>query len=53
MTVGASIAGWVANHFGPRCSLGIGAGADFAAALVAVYVLAQRQEPLLAQEESL
>ncbi len=36
MAVGAPILGWVANHFGPRWSLGIAAIADFAAALVAV-----------------
>jgi MFS family permease len=46
--IGAPIAGWVAN-FGPRWALGIGAGAGFTAALVAVYVLACRKEPLLAQ----
>jgi MFS family permease len=35
--IGAPIVGWVANHFGPRWALGIGAGAGFAAALVAVF----------------
>ena len=44
--IGAPIIGWVANHFGPRWSLGIGAGSGFIAALVAVYVLARREEPL-------
>ncbi len=48
-TIGAPIVGWVANHFGPRWSLAVGAGAGFTAALVAVYVLARRKEPLLAQ----
>jgi MFS family permease len=43
--IGAPIVGWVANRFGPRWSLGVGAGAGFAAALVAVYVLAQRKQP--------
>jgi MFS family permease len=47
--IGAPIVGWVANHFGPRWALGIGAGAGFTAALVAAYVLAFRKEPLLAQ----
>ena len=47
--IGAPIVGWVANHFGPRWALGVGAGAGFTAALVAAYVLARRQEPLLAQ----
>jgi MFS family permease len=41
--IGAPIVGWVANHFGPRWALGIGAGAGFAAALVAAYVLARRK----------
>ena len=36
-TIGAPIVGWVANHFGPRWSLAVGAGAGFTAALVAVY----------------
>jgi len=40
--IGAPIVGWVANHFGPRWSLAVGAGAGFTAALVAVYVLARR-----------
>jgi MFS family permease len=37
--VGAPMVGWVANHFGPRWSLGVGAAAGFAAALVAVIFL--------------
>jgi hypothetical protein len=41
-----SIVGWVANHFGPRWSLAVGAGACFTAALIAIYVLAHRKEPL-------
>jgi MFS family permease len=47
--IGAPIVGWVANHFGPRWSLGVGAGAGFTAALVAAYVLVRRKEPLLAR----
>jgi len=35
MTIGAPIVGWVANHFGPRWSLAVGAGACLTAALVA------------------
>jgi MFS family permease len=46
--IGAPIIGWVANHFGPRWSLGIGAVSGFAAALVALLFLARRKEPLLA-----
>jgi MFS family permease len=48
MTVGAPIVGWIANHFGPRWSLAVGAWACFTAALVAVYVLARRKKLLLA-----
>jgi MFS family permease len=47
--VGAPIVGWVANHFGPRWSLAVGAGSAFTAALVAACVLARRKEPLVAQ----
>jgi len=46
--IGAPIVGWVANHFGPRWALGIGAAAAFTAALVAACVLARRKEPRLA-----
>lgn len=34
--IGAPIVGWVANHFGPRWSLGIGAASGIAAAIVAL-----------------
>jgi MFS family permease len=34
--IGAPIVGWVANHFGPRWALGVGAASGFAAAMVAV-----------------
>ncbi len=44
--IGAPIVGWVANNFGPRWALGIGAGAGFAAALVAAFVLSSRKQPL-------
>ena len=47
--LGAPIIGWVANHFGPRWSLALGAGSGFAAALVAAYVLAHRKKPVLVQ----
>lgn len=47
--IGAPILGWIANHFGPRWALGIGAAAGFAAALAAACVLARRKEALLPQ----
>ncbi len=37
--VGAPIVGWVADRFGPRWALGIGAASGFAAALVGIYYL--------------
>ncbi|MET3820903.1 MULTISPECIES: MFS transporter [Burkholderia] len=39
--IGAPVAGWVANHLGPRWALGVGAASGFAAALVAVVFLIQ------------
>ena len=42
--IGAPIVGWVANRFGPRWALGIGASSGFVAALVAVYVLTRRKK---------
>ena len=37
--IGAPIVGWVANRFGPRWALGIGAGAGFVAAVIALVML--------------
>jgi MFS family permease len=37
--IGAPIVGWVADRFGPRWSLGLGAASGFAAAIVGVYYL--------------
>jgi predicted MFS family arabinose efflux permease len=37
--IGAPIVGWVANRFGPRWALGVGASSGLAAASVAMYVL--------------
>jgi MFS family permease len=42
MTIGAPIVGWVANRFGPRWSLAVGAASGFAAAFVALRTLTQR-----------
>ena len=42
--LGAPIVGWVADHCGPRWSLGVGAASGFAAAIVGAYALA-RLEP--------
>jgi MFS family permease len=40
--IGAPIVGWVANRFGPRWALGVGATSGFAAAIAAPYVMGQR-----------
>jgi hypothetical protein len=40
--LGAPIVGWVANRFGPRWALGVGASSGFVAALVAIYVMMRR-----------
>jgi len=40
--IGAPIVGWVANTFGPRWALAVGAAAGFAAAGVAIYALVTR-----------
>jgi MFS family permease len=37
--IGAPIVGWVADRFGPRWSLAVGAASGFAAAIVAVCYL--------------
>jgi MFS family permease len=39
--IGAPIVGWVADTFGPRLALGVGAASGFAAALVGVHYLAR------------
>jgi MFS family permease len=38
--IGAPIVGWVANNWGPRWALGVGAASGFAAAIVAVVAMA-------------
>ncbi len=48
--IGAPIVGWVANHFGPRWSLAVGAASGFIAALVAVYALTRQKEPVPARQ---
>jgi MFS family permease len=42
--IGAPLVGWVANSFGPRWALGVGAASGFAAALVAAYALTRRKK---------
>ncbi|MBU6426499.1 MAG: MFS transporter, partial [Rhodospirillales bacterium] len=42
--IGAPIVGWVADHYGPRWSLGVGAASGFAAAIIGAYALT-RLEP--------
>jgi len=42
--IGAPIVGWVADRFGPRWALGVGAAAGFAAALVGLHYLAKHRQ---------
>jgi len=44
--IGAPIVGWVADHFGPRWALGVGAASGFAAALVAVRLVMKQAESM-------
>ncbi|ESQ81837.1 hypothetical protein AEAC466_19945 [Asticcacaulis sp. AC466] len=44
--IGAPIVGWVANHFGPRWALGIGAASGFAAAIVAIFAMTRRDKSI-------
>ncbi|MEB0163831.1 MFS transporter, partial [Glaciimonas sp. CA11.2] len=37
--LGAPVVGWVADRFGPRWALGVGAASGFAAAMVGIYYL--------------
>jgi MFS family permease len=41
--IGAPFVGWVANEFGPRWALGVGAAAGFAATLVGLYWLVRHK----------
>jgi MFS family permease len=51
--IGAPIVGWVADHFGPRWSLGVGAAAGLAAAIVGLFhVVRRRGEGRAAQLKS-
>jgi len=50
--IGAPIVGWVANRFGPRWSLGIGAASGFAAAVVAVYVMMHQASKINTQQSA-
>jgi MFS family permease len=45
--IGAPIVGWVADNFGPRWALGVGAASGFAAAIVAVYALTRQVHRIL------
>jgi MFS family permease len=50
--VGAPIVGWVADRFGPRWALGVGAASGFAAAIVAIRYLTKYVDPAAAPERS-
>ncbi|CRL46631.1 hypothetical protein SGGMMB4_05415 [Sodalis glossinidius str. 'morsitans'] len=44
--IGAPIVGGVADHFGPRWALGLGAAAGFTAAMVALYAFRWRDNQI-------
>jgi MFS family permease len=48
--IGAPIVGWVADDFGPRWALGVGAASGFAAAAVALRYLVSRKHASLGSE---
>ncbi|HVJ41206.1 MAG TPA: MFS transporter [Dongiaceae bacterium] len=50
--VGAPIVGWVADHAGPRWSLGVGALSGFAAAIVAAYALSKKLHRLPGEQQA-
>jgi MFS family permease len=51
--IGAPIVGWVADYFGPRWSLRVGAAAGLAAAIVGLFhVVRRRSEPRAAEPHS-
>jgi MFS family permease len=41
--IGAPIVGWIADRFGPRWALGVGAASGLAAAIVVVHYLAKHR----------
>ena len=41
--IGAPVVGWVADRFGPRWALGVGAAAGLAAAIVMIHYLAKHR----------
>ena len=43
--IGAPVVGWVADHFGPRWALSIGAASGFAAAITGFYAMMQERHP--------
>lgn len=45
--IGAPVAGWTADHLGPRWALGIGAASGVAAAIVALYTMARLPRELV------
>ena len=48
--LGAPIVGWIADHFGPRWALGVGAASGIAAMLVALrHMAGRRLRPVAAQ----
>jgi MFS family permease len=51
--IGAPIVGWVADRFGPRWSIGVGAASGYLAALVGLYYLSRQSSVVSREPESL
>ena len=50
--IGAPIVGWIANNYGPRCALGVGAASGFSAAMVAGLALVRQESRPLSWSSS-
>ena len=49
--IGAPIVGWVADRFGARWALGVGAASGFAAAMVGIYYLMKYEPPIRTRQD--
>jgi MFS family permease len=50
--VGAPIVGWIADHFGARWALGIGAASGFAAAIIGIYYVMRCQSTSIRSQQT-
>jgi len=50
--IGAPIVGWIADHFGARWALGIGAASGFAAAVIGIYYVMRCQPSSIRSQQT-